>query len=418
MISLVSENYFSTYISKLEHRDNPQAKIEFTNNHSSSSMAISSLFEPDKRDITEIRSNTCYIYVTGVLSPTLSLFDRWIYDNFCTAYTDIIDAIKNANDNYSVDNIVMVFKTPGGNVEYVEETCEAINNSSKKITAYVDSYALSAGYYLASQCHSITVSSRNCSVGSIGVITQIYNNQRMLEGAGIDRAIVTTAPYKHILPDDEGVSKIKESLDVVHENFVNRVVSGRKKAGIKATADVVNSSWGQGREVIAEKALSLGMIDKIEIQLNNKNSNKGDKKMSLSLQDMLASAEMQEHIKKEKEKAHADGKSEAVADMKTRHEYGAKILNSDAYTQATKNIAMQFVAGDISKDVFDLSVAYADQMNEQFKSHQAQQEQQAQAETPFNPHVVGNQVGVALASTPEELKNQIALFKSQAGGVK
>jgi ClpP class serine protease len=138
----------------------------------------------------------------------------------------------------------------------------AIRSATKKTVAFVDGMAASAAYWLASQADKIVAASPASRVGSIGVAVEIMDISKALEMQGIEKIILTStdAPLKR--PDittEAGQEQVVDSLDDMHKVFVQYVSEGR---GI--SAGEVAEKYGRGSMIIAENALTAGMIDSIE----------------------------------------------------------------------------------------------------------------------------------------------------------
>ncbi len=126
--------------------------------------------------------------------------------------------------------------------------------------------AASGGYWLASQAGKIIASSPTDLIGSLGVVVEEVDRSKQDESQGITRRVYTStdAPDKRIdTSTDEGQKKIIAQLDDIHEIFASRVASGRGLSIKK-----VNSDFGHGGLLVAEKALASGMIDEVVGSIN------------------------------------------------------------------------------------------------------------------------------------------------------
>ncbi len=178
-----------------------------------------------------------------------------------TEYGFIVAATQAANADQRVASIDYEVDSPGGYVSGVEEAAQAMASSRVPTRAVVGNMAASAAYWLASQTDRIVASSPLSRVGSIGVIVEGYNDDRMLAEAGIDHVVITSdgAPNKYAdTGTEEGRAMIKTELNKLEAVFVQRVADGRN-----VSADKVRKDFGQGGVLMAGEALKAGMIDAV-----------------------------------------------------------------------------------------------------------------------------------------------------------
>lgn len=206
------------------------------------------------------------IVIDGVLTDK----PDWIAAYFGggnTTYSDIRQALSEANSDETIDSINLRFGwAPGGNVTGLFPAMDAIRDSAKPVTAYVQNGALSAAYGLASQAGTVIASDRSTMLGSVGVAVDAI----VFDGDVKEISLSSTeAPKKR--PDlltDEGKAIVVEELDNIHTLFAESIAEGRK-----TTVDKVNSNFGRGAVVLAGEALKVGMIDSIGVsQSGNKKS--------------------------------------------------------------------------------------------------------------------------------------------------
>jgi len=206
---------------------------------------------------------TAHIPIVGELTPHAETDACGAYTaNALTEYGFISAATQAADNDDSVERIQFDIDSPGGYVSGLMPAVNAIRSAEKKTIAFVDGMAASAAYWLASQADSIVASSPASRVGSIGVAVEIMDISKALEAQGIEKIILTStdAPLKR--PDittEAGQEQVVDSLDDMHKVFVQYVSEGR---GI--SAGEVAEKYGRGSMLIAENALTAGMIDSIE----------------------------------------------------------------------------------------------------------------------------------------------------------
>jgi serine protease SohB len=124
----------------------------------------------------------------------------------------------------------------------------------------VDKVAASGGYLMA------CVATRICAapfaiLGSIGVVAQIPNFNRLLDDHGVDFEQVTAGKYKRTVTmfgenTDEDRAKLKEELEDVHGLFKSAVSAYRPSLDLEKIAT--------GEHWYGTRALDLGLADEIK----------------------------------------------------------------------------------------------------------------------------------------------------------
>lgn len=123
----------------------------------------------------------------------------------------------------------------------------------------VDKVAASGGYLMACVADRI-LAAPFAIIGSIGVIAQLPNFNRLLEEKGVDFEQVTAGRYKRTLTlfgknTDEGREKIKEELEDVHDLFKNQIAEFRPQIDLDTVAT--------GEHWYGVRAMSLNLVDEI-----------------------------------------------------------------------------------------------------------------------------------------------------------
>lgn len=200
---------------------------------------------------------TAVVPIQGILTKAPDWIAAWLY-GANTVYADVVAAIRDADNDPRVENIVLDVDSPGGTISGLFDTMAAISVASKPVHARVNDLAASAAYGLASQADTITVNNPAAAVGSVGVV---YSTRVFEEDVDITS---TEAPNKRPdLTTDEGRAVIQAELDAIHEQFAGRIAAGRGK-----TLKIVNATFGRGGMVLADAAVAAGMVDGIEADSN------------------------------------------------------------------------------------------------------------------------------------------------------
>jgi capsid assembly protease len=164
----------------------------------------------------------------------------------------------------SVKRIVIDVDSPGGVVDLIPETADAVwkARKAKPVTAMVNTLAASAAYWIASQADEI-VSTPSGEAGSIGVYSIHRDMSAMFDQSGVVHTIVSAGRYKtEANPfeelDDEAQAFLQQGVDDYYSMFVSAVARGR---GV--TTDAVRKGYGEGRVLTAKRAVSAGLVDRI-----------------------------------------------------------------------------------------------------------------------------------------------------------
>lgn len=175
-----------------------------------------------------------------------------------------------ANDP-SAQAIVLNIDSPGGVVDMVAETQEAIfaaRRADRPIVAVANTLCASAAYWIASAADE-TVVTPSGKVGSIGVLGQHNDMSKMLEKLGVSRTIISSGARKAegvFGPLDEAALKhLQASADYAYDMFVKAVARNRNVpvATVRADPEASEAHFGGGRAYNAREAVRLGMADRV-----------------------------------------------------------------------------------------------------------------------------------------------------------
>ncbi|WP_332651067.1 signal peptide peptidase SppA [Lysinibacillus sp. 54212] len=173
-----------------------------------------------------------------------------------------LDAILNDD---TVKAVVLSVNSPGGGVLESAEIHEKIVQIKEErgIPIYVSmgSMAASGGYYIAAPADKI-FAQKETITGSIGVIMQSYNFEKLAEKVGIEFETIKSGAHKDMLggtraTSEEELAMVQEMINEMYEDFVDIVETGRNmsEADVKKVAD--------GRILGGTQALKAGLVDEI-----------------------------------------------------------------------------------------------------------------------------------------------------------
>lgn len=173
-------------------------------------------------------------------------------------------AFREAVNDPDVKSILLQVDSPGGSVYGVQELADEIYEarSRKYIVAHADDLAASAAYWLGSAANEFVVTPSG-EVGSIGVIAMHVDYSEALASEGIKVSFITAGENKaegnayEPLPEDARAF-MQSRVNDYYQAFLKTVARGRGKS----VADV-EKNFGQGRVFGADRAKSVGMVDRI-----------------------------------------------------------------------------------------------------------------------------------------------------------
>lgn len=172
------------------------------------------------------------------------------------------DALVNDPD---VGAIILDVNSPGGQVNGVAEAANRIFEArgKKPVVAVANHLMASAAYWIGSAADEI-VATPSADIGSIGVFSVHQDVSKALENDGVKVSIIKEGKYKtegnpYEPLADEARAAIQERVKESYDAFVEAVARHR---GV--TPDDVRNGYGEGRVVGSQRAIRLGMADRIE----------------------------------------------------------------------------------------------------------------------------------------------------------
>lgn len=158
------------------------------------------------------------------------------------------------------DEIVVLITSPGGVVPsygLAASQLERIKQKKIPLTVSVDQVAASGGYLMAAVADKI-IAAPFAYIGSIGVVAQIPNFNRLLKKNNIEFEQVTAGQYKRTLTmfgenTEEARQKMKEDVEDIHYYFKNLISKYRSQVDIDQIAT--------GEYWTAARAVELKLVD-------------------------------------------------------------------------------------------------------------------------------------------------------------
>jgi signal peptide peptidase SppA len=193
-------------------------------------------------------------------------YDFWSWLFGGTSIDVLRGAVRETLADPAVSAVIFDIDSPGGSVDGLTEFAKelrSLRGGAKPIVSVIDPLAASAAVWIGFQADEVVITPSG-EVGSIGVYAAHEDDSAALEMAGIKITLVSAGKYKTegnpFEPlGDEAEAAIQEQVDTFYAMFLSDVALGR---GISVSA--VASGYGEGRTMLAKKALQARMVDRID----------------------------------------------------------------------------------------------------------------------------------------------------------
>lgn len=160
------------------------------------------------------------------------------------------------------DEVAIVLESAGGTIHgygLAASQLRRIRDRGVRLTVIVDKVAASGGYMMACVADLI-IAAPFAIIGSIGVVAQVPNFNRLLRKHDIDFELVTAGKYKRTLTmfgenTSAGREKFQAEIDDAHALFKEFVGTHRPQLDIERVAT--------GEYWFGTRALELGLVDRL-----------------------------------------------------------------------------------------------------------------------------------------------------------
>ncbi|MCM2277823.1 MAG: signal peptide peptidase SppA [Oligoflexia bacterium] len=173
----------------------------------------------------------------------------------------VLKKLERAELSADIKAIVLRLNSPGGAVAPSQEIYEAVKKIKKPLVVSMGSVAASGAYYVA--CASKKVYSNPGTItGSIGVIMEFANLEKLYEWAKVERYAIKTGKFKDLgasyraMPAEER-ALLQGMVDDVLLQFKQAIVDGRKLPMTTVTA------LADGRIFSGAQAKASKLVDEL-----------------------------------------------------------------------------------------------------------------------------------------------------------
>lgn len=178
----------------------------------------------------------------------------------------LLSAVEQAEQDESIQAIMLDIDTPGGAVYHTHELYTALvdlkESADIPIYASMGSTAASGGYYLSVAADHIYAGPETLT-GSIGVILSNFDVSGFMENHGIEQNVIKSGDMKDILSatremTDEEMEVLQSYIDESFDSFIAAIDQGRDNLSEDEIRDLADGRIYSGRQ-----AAEAGLIDDV-----------------------------------------------------------------------------------------------------------------------------------------------------------
>jgi ClpP class serine protease len=200
-----------------------------------------------------------FITISGDTVKDTTWYTRW--RGFPT-YQDMHESIDNVEGDSAIKFAIFVINTYGGQAAGVNKLANRISKMQKTTVSFTPENQKSAGMWYGSAC-DIHVADPDASLGSIGVIAQLFTQEKRLEMKGISVHTERSVPGKQVINPNEALSDagkalLRKGVMDIHNDF-EKAMSGYLGIDRKVFSETIAT----GAEFTAKEALQVGLINYI-----------------------------------------------------------------------------------------------------------------------------------------------------------
>lgn len=194
----------------------------------------------------------------GVITPTAGPVPRSVINSVSTE-----KVLERAFTREHVVAVALLVNSPGGSPTQSALVADRIRGLADEhevpVIAFCEDVAASGGYWLACAADEIYAHPTSI-VGSIGVVSQSFGLEGLLQRIGVERRLYTAGKSKSrldpFLPEkQEDVDWLRDLQDQLHEMFRQWVVA-RRGERLREDADLFTGEVWTGA-----RAVELGLVD-------------------------------------------------------------------------------------------------------------------------------------------------------------
>jgi len=206
-----------------------------------------------------VEGSTAVVPVYGALGKNLTDFEAL----FMTDYNDIEASIIDAENDDSVETILLDINSPGGTIQGLPELVGYMRTVKKPLVSYTDGMMASAAYWLGTVSQHLLIS-QTAEVGSVGVYVALLDESRALEMQGYKVEAISAGKHKM---DYSGFAPLSDSARARLQANVDKWHS-RFKAAVRVNYPIDDEHL-EGQTFEGEEALEVQMASGIVDSLSD-----------------------------------------------------------------------------------------------------------------------------------------------------
>jgi protease-4 len=186
----------------------------------------------------------------------------------------VLKQLEQFDDEADVKAVVLRLNSPGGAVAPSQEIYQAVKRYKKPLVVSMGSLAASGAFYVACGAKKVFANPGTIT-GSIGVIMEFINLQKLYEWAKVKRYVIKTgkfkdsgSEYREMRPDEEAL--LQGMVDDVLTQFRQAVSEGRKipleKVVEIADGRIFSGSQAKAAKLVDELGTLQDAIDDVAKQ--------------------------------------------------------------------------------------------------------------------------------------------------------
>ena len=179
-------------------------------------------------------------------------------------HRSFLDKLDMAAKDKNIKGVILRINSPGGGVLESAEVYDKIlevKAAGKPVYVSMGSMAASGGYYISAPADKIFASNETLT-GSLGVIMQGYNYEKLAEKYGVQFETIKSGPYKDIMsPTREMTAEERKILQTMVDNMYNEFV--RVIADGRGMSEKEVRKLADGRVYDGRQAKQVKLVDEI-----------------------------------------------------------------------------------------------------------------------------------------------------------
>lgn len=175
-------------------------------------------------------------------------------------------AVKKIKENKNIKGVLLVIDSPGGLVGASIEIADMVKDLAQRmpVIAYAQGLMASGSYYAGMYANEI-YANRGALIGSVGVIFSGVNIEELMQKVGIKEQSIKAGAFKEIgTMTRQWSEEERQFLDGLLQEQYHMFYTDVLQARGEKLKSKDNHDFAEGKVFSANKALELGLIDKVE----------------------------------------------------------------------------------------------------------------------------------------------------------